>query len=39
MGIDPDYGDTLMHVSGNLTVDAISAATKQYRTVMYFKPR
>ncbi len=38
MGIDPDYGDTLMHVSGNLTVDAISAATKPYRTVMYFKP-
>ncbi len=38
MGIDPDYGDTLMHVSGNLTVDAVSAATKPYRTVMYFKP-
>ena len=39
MGIDPDYGDTLMHVSGNLTVDAISSATKPYRTVMYFTPK
>ncbi len=39
MGIDPDYSDTLMHVSGNLTVDAISAATKPYRTEMYIKPR
>ncbi len=38
MGIDPDYSDTLMHVSGNLMVDAISAATKPHRTVMYFKP-
>lgn len=39
MGIDPDYCDTLMHVSGNLTVDAISAATKAYRTVQYIKPQ
>jgi hypothetical protein len=38
MGIDPDYGDTLMHVSGNLTVDAVSAATKPYCVVQYFQP-
>ncbi|MBI3913873.1 MAG: hypothetical protein HY327_06775 [Chloroflexi bacterium] len=39
MGIDPDYSDTLMHVSGNLTVDAISAATKAYRAQLYIKPQ
>ncbi len=39
MGIDPDYSDTLMHVSGNLMVDAVSAATKPYRAVAYFKPQ
>jgi thymidylate synthase len=39
MGIDPGYGDTLMHVSGNLTGDAVSAACKPYRQTLYFKPR
>lgn len=39
MGIDPSYGDTLMHVSGNLTGDAVSAACKPYRQTLYFKPR
>jgi hypothetical protein len=39
MGIDPSYGDTLMHVSGNLTGDAVSAAIKPHKQVMYFKPR
>ena len=39
MGIDPSYGDTLMHVSGNLTGDAVSAAIKPYREMVYFKPR
>ncbi len=38
MGIDPDYSDTLMHVSGDLSRDAFSAATKPYRTVHYFRP-
>jgi hypothetical protein len=39
MGIDPDYSDTLMHVSGNLTVDAVANAVKPYRQVQYMKPR
>lgn len=39
MTIDPDYSDTLMHVSGNLTVDAIANAVRPYRKVAYFKPR
>lgn len=39
MGIDPSYGDTLLHVSGNLTGDAVSAACKPYRQTLYFKPR
>jgi hypothetical protein len=39
MGIDPDYSDTLMHVSGNLTVDAMAEAVKSFRQVAYLKPR
>ncbi len=39
MGIDPSYGDTLMHVSGNLTGDAVSAACKPYKQVMYLRPK
>lgn len=39
MGIDPDYSDTLMHVSGNLTVDAVAAAVKPHKIISYFKPR
>jgi thymidylate synthase len=39
MGIDPSYGDTLMHVSGNLTGDAVSAAVKPYRQTLYLTPR
>ncbi len=39
MGIDPDYSDTLMHVSGNLTVDAIVNAVKPHRQTAYFKPK
>lgn len=38
MGIDNDYNDTLLHVSGNATRDAFAEAVKPYRTVMYFKP-
>jgi thymidylate synthase len=39
MGIDPSYGDTLMHVSGNLTGDAVTSAIKPYRQTLYFTPR
>ncbi|MBI5302985.1 MAG: hypothetical protein HY868_12680 [Chloroflexi bacterium] len=38
MGIDPDYADTLLHVSGNLFRDAFSEAIKPHREVHYFKP-
>ena len=38
MGIDPDYNDTLLHVSGNTFKDAFSEALKPYREVMYFRP-
>lgn len=34
MGIDPEYGDTLMHVSGNVIKDNVAAAVKPYiRTI------
>lgn len=39
MGIDPDYSDTLMHVSGNLTVDAIVDAVRPFRQVNYLRPK
>ncbi len=38
MGIDPDYNDTLLHVSGNASRDAFSEAVKPYREVLYFQP-
>lgn len=38
MGIDPDYNDTLLHVSGDLSRDAFSSAVKPYREVQYFRP-
>lgn len=38
MGIDLDYSDTLMHVSGDISRDALSAAVKPYRQILYFRP-
>ncbi len=38
MGIDSDYSDTLMHVSGDLARDAFGAAVKPYREIQYFRP-
>jgi thymidylate synthase len=38
MGVDNDYNDTLLHVSGNLTRDAFAEAVRPYRETMYFKP-
>lgn len=38
MGIDNDYSDTLLHVSGNLARDAFAEAVKPYRETHYFKP-
>jgi hypothetical protein len=38
MGIDPQYNDTLMHVSGNLMKDAINEAVAPYRIARYIRP-
>jgi hypothetical protein len=38
MGVDNDYNDTLLHVSGNLTRDAFAEAVRPYRQVQYFRP-
>ena len=39
MGIDPDYSDTLMHVSGNVLKDAIADEIKPHKTPpRYLRP-
>jgi hypothetical protein len=38
MGIDVDYGDTLMHVSGNLLKDNVGAQVRPFKRVQYFAP-
>jgi len=38
MGIDPDYSDTLLHVSGNTFKDAFAEAIKPYKEILYFRP-
>jgi hypothetical protein len=37
MGKDSDFGDTLMHVSGNLLKDNLAAQLKPYQ--QYIKPK
>jgi hypothetical protein len=38
MGIDADYGDTLMHVSGNLIKDDVGEQVKSFKQVQYIAP-
>jgi hypothetical protein len=38
MGIDPDFGDTLMHVSGNLLRDDVAAQVKPWKQVQMIRP-
>jgi hypothetical protein len=38
MGKDPDYDDTLMHVSGNLLKDAVAGQVKPFKQVQYIAP-
>lgn len=38
MGKDPDFGDTLMHISGNLLKDNVAEQVKPYRHIQYFVP-
>lgn len=38
MGIDSDFGDTLMHVSGNILRDEVAEQVKPYRRIQYIAP-
>lgn len=38
MGIDVDYGDTLMHISGNILRDNIGEQVKPFKRVQTIKP-
>jgi hypothetical protein len=38
MGIDPDFGDTLMHVSGNILKQEIGRALGPWKRVAYVEP-
>jgi len=37
MGIDTDYGDTLMHISGNYLKNNVRAQVKPFRDIRYLK--
>ena len=38
MGVDADYGDTLMHVSGHLLKDNVGGQVKPFKRIQYFVP-
>jgi hypothetical protein len=38
MGKDPDFDDTLMHVSGNILKDGVGEQVKAYKDVAYITP-
>jgi len=38
MGIDSDYGDTLMHISGNLLKNVVGDQVKPYKQTEYIRP-
>jgi hypothetical protein len=38
MGIDPDFSDTLMHVSGNILKDEVASQVRSYRNISYIIP-
>ncbi|UCC87883.1 MAG: hypothetical protein JSV81_00895 [Anaerolineales bacterium] len=38
MGIDADYGDTLMHISGHLLKDNVGDQVKPFKEVQYISP-
>ena len=38
MGIDPDFGDTLMHVSGNVLKDNVGEQVKPFKQTSYIAP-
>jgi hypothetical protein len=38
MGIDVDFGDTIMHISGNILKGAVKDEVEEYREVHYIRP-
>ena len=38
MGIDVDYGDTLMHISGNILRDNVSEQVKPFKQIQMIAP-
>ena len=38
MGKDTDYGDTLMHISGNLLKDNVGEQVQPYKEIQYLRP-
>ena len=38
MGIDADYGDTLMHISGNLLKDNVGEQVKPFKRIQFIRP-
>lgn len=38
MGIDPDFSDTLMHVSGNLLRDNVAPQVKPHKRIQFIRP-
>jgi hypothetical protein len=38
MGIDTDFGDTLMHISGNLLKDNVNEQVRSFKQVRYIAP-
>ncbi len=38
MGVDADYDDTLMHVSGNIVKDNVADQVKPFKSARYFAP-
>jgi len=38
MGIDDDFADTVMHISGNIAKEEVKEQVRPYVTVQYFTP-
>jgi len=38
MGVDPDFNDTLMHVSGNILKERVGEEVKPFKRVQYVVP-
>jgi hypothetical protein len=38
MGVDVDFSDTLLHVSGNIMKDNVGEQVKPYKQIQYLAP-